>query len=356
MEKIWMWLCTGKDPYRDAAALLAFYGSLEEAFANGQQLDKSLLTPKRRAQLGERARPGFLEEQQENWTRQGIGWITLGGAYPRLLKTIPEAPALLFYRGNRSLLFEEKTVAVVGCRRCTRSGWDNTFRLAKEMAAGGVTVVSGMARGLDAAAHEGALEADGRTVAVLGTGIDVAYPPENGDLYGRILEKGCILSEYPPGMPPLPHQFPRRNRIIAGLSRGVLVTEGEEKSGAGITARLALEYDRDVFAMPGDISLPQSRLPNLFLQEGAYPVLQGGDVLAWYGWGKRSPRKAEKRLTGLEGRLYAELRLGPLTAEKLEETLALTPGAASLALLQMELAGHVRRGPGGVYEALSPRE
>ena len=204
-------------------------------------------------------------------------------SYPSLLRTISDPPQDLYVRGAGPLeLLEQPCVAIVGARVCSSYGSYVAYLLAKELAAAGIVVVSGLARGIDAAAHRGALDAGGRTVAVLGCGIDRDYPPAHAGLAHRIVsEGGLIVSEYPPGTEPAPWRFPARNRIIAGLSAATIVVEARERSGALITADFALEEGRKVFAVPGEITIATSVGPNNLLKNGAGLVTGAKDVLDW---------------------------------------------------------------------------
>ncbi|MGA2984698.1 MAG: DNA-processing protein DprA [Terriglobia bacterium] len=198
--------------------------------------------------------------------------------YPPLLKQIPDAPLLLYVRGDAKVL-SQYAVAVVGSRRPSAYGSSVAHRLAHDLAQRQLVVVSGLARGVDSAAHRGALEAKGKTVAVLGSGIDVIYPRENKKLAGEIEKSGAMISEFPLGTGPTPQNFPIRNRIISGLSLGVVVVEAAEYSGSLITARLALEQNREVFAVPGNITSAQSFGPNHLIKQGAKLVDQWMDVI-----------------------------------------------------------------------------
>jgi DNA processing protein len=198
--------------------------------------------------------------------------------YPPLLKQIPDAPLLLYVRGNVKVL-SQYAVAVVGSRRPSAYGSSVAHRLAHDLAQRQLVVVSGLARGVDSAAHRGALEAKGNTVAVLGSGIDVIYPRENKTLANEIVKSGALISEFPLGTGPTPENFPIRNRIISGLSLGVVVVEAAEYSGSLITARLAVEQNREVFAVPGNITSAQSFGPNHLIKQGAKLVDQWMDVI-----------------------------------------------------------------------------
>ncbi len=202
--------------------------------------------------------------------------------YPQLLKTIYDPPPVLYVKGALRPE-DEKAVAVVGTRTPTQYGREMTRNLCRELARQGVTVVSGLARGIDSAAHEATLEGGGRTVAVLGCGIDVVYPPENRRLYAAIAARGAVISEFPPGVKPESHHFPVRNRLISGMSLGVVVMEAAEKSGSLITSRLAAEQGREVFAVPGPLSSPKSKGTNALIRSGAKLVSGVEDILEELG-------------------------------------------------------------------------
>ena len=230
-------------------------------------------------EAGERA-----DEVRENCARIGARIVPLGTEeYPVLLASIPDAPLVLYWRG--SLPAPEVPVAVVGSRAPTAAGKDFARGLSAELAFRGVAVVSGMARGIDAAAHEGSISAGGKTIAVLGCGVDVCYPPEAKRLRDAILDSGAIVSEFPPGTTPLPRRFPARNRLISGMSRAVVVAEASAKSGALITARFALEQGREVMAVPGSPVFPHTQGSNRLLMEGAAMVTGASDVLLALGMG-----------------------------------------------------------------------
>lgn len=197
--------------------------------------------------------------------------------YPRNLLNIYDRPAFLYVLGR--LDTEDIPIAVVGSRHASTYGKYTTERLSRELAQKGITIASGMARGIDSCAHRGALSVSGRTLAVLGSGLDVIYPPENKNLFSEIIQSGAVISEYPPGTQPQPYHFPARNRIISGMSYGVLVVEAGEKSGSLITARLAMEQGRDVFAIPGTIDSASSRGANNLIKQGAKLIDNVDDIL-----------------------------------------------------------------------------
>jgi DNA processing protein len=220
------------------------------------------------------------EAEVERLTRLHIGAVrTIDPAYPRLLQEIPLPPPVLYVRGTLAPA-DEWALAIVGTRRASPYGKQMTERLAGELARQAITVVSGLARGIDTAAHQAALAAGGRTIAVLGCGPDLVYPPENAKLAARIVEQGAVITEFPPGTQPEAGNFPARNRLISGLSLGVLVTEAPETSGALITTRFAAEQGRDIFAVPGNVTSRSSVGANRLIQDGAQMVLEVGDILS----------------------------------------------------------------------------
>jgi len=264
-------------------------------------------------------------------------------SFPPRLAAIADPPLGVFVRGT---LPDGHAVALVGARRASAYGREVAEYLGRELAASGVTVVSGMAQGVDASAHRGALAAGGPTAAVWGAGPDRVYPPENGALAEEIAAHGCLVTEYPPGSAPLAHHFPERNRIIAGLSEAVVVVEADERSGALITARLALEEGREVMAVPGSVFSRLSAGPNGLLRAGAAPVLTAGDVLGALGL----PLHAAGVDATEEPPLLAMIRPGEaVTVDRLAVESGLPIAQVLEALLTLELAGRVSRQADGRY-------
>ena len=259
--------------------------------------------------------------------------------YPRLLAAIHDPPPAIFVRGAGSeAVLARPAVAVVGARTCSAYGRSVARSLARELAAAGLVVVSGMARGIDGEAHRGALEA-GVTVAVLGCGVDRDYPAAHADLARRICEHGLIVSEYEAGIEPAPWRFPARNRIIAGLCEATVVVEARERSGALITADFALDEGRDVLAVPGEITSSLSAGTNALIRLGAIPVTCAGDVLELFGLAHAEP---EPESLGAAARTLLErLRDGALTADELVRASGVEPAAASAALVELELGRRV---------------
>jgi len=283
----------------------------------------------------------------------------LDPTYPTRLKMIADPPPLLYITGTLTEQ-DELAVAIVGARRATAAGRAMTEELSHDLAGAGMTVVSGLARGVDAAAHRGALAAQGRTIAVLGCGIDRTYPPEHERLRRQIEERGAVLSEVPMGAPPHSHHFPRRNRIISGLSLGVIVTEAAISSGSLITARLAAEQGREVFSVPGFVKENTSRGTNALLKEGAALIECAQDVIdAVLPQLERAMRhrlqlSREKHVPGdqlgkEEQRVYDALSYDPLTVDDVIVTTELAVSTVMASLLSLELRQRVRQLPGQRY-------
>lgn len=281
--------------------------------------------------------------------QKGINFITIEErGYPVKLKEISDPPPVLFYRG-RLLPPDFFAIAVVGTRRPTPYGLAMAERLASELASQGVVVVSGMARGIDGSAHRGALKAGGKTIAVLGCGVDIVYPPEHRRLMDEIIESGLVLSEFPPGTPPWSQNFPLRNRIISGLAFGVVVVEARERSGALITADLALGQGRDVFAVPGPVTSEQSRGPLQLLKDGAKIVTGAADVLEEYGLSERET-SYEQVTVGLEEEVVLNyISYTPIHIDELVEKTGLNVHSLGAILTHLELKGLISRLPGSMY-------
>jgi DNA processing protein len=281
--------------------------------------------------------------------------IVLGDpVYPAALATIPDPPPLLWINGAAAV-FARPTVAIVGSRHASPGSLEMAFTLARDLAAFGVVVASGLARGVDEAAHRGALEA-GATIAVLGSGIDRIYPPEHGPLVPVIAATGAIVSELAPDAPPLKDHFPRRNRIISGLSHGVVVVEASLKSGSLITARLALDQGREVMAVPGSALGGRHKGGHALIRDGAALVESADDVLAALGWHVRTAQEPVRDGLGDETPdvVLAALEGGePVTVEALAAATGLATGALLARLSLHEVAGRVTRLPAGAYRVVS---
>lgn len=278
--------------------------------------------------------------------------------YPPALLELGNAPPALFHIGRRELL-ERPAFAIVGSRHGTPQGLETAREFARALGAAGLTIVSGLALGIDAAAHEGALGTDGSTLAVVGTGLDRVYPARNRDLATRIARDGALLSEYLPGTPPRKENFPRRNRLISGLARGVLVVEATLSSGSLITARLAGDQGREVFAIPGSIHSPFAKGCHKLIREGAKLVETAQDVLE-----ELRPRAPESRVPE-EGAhvepqpdaasLLAAMGYDPVTIDALVERTGAPPESITAELVTLELAGRIAAMPGGYWQRLGSR-
>jgi DNA processing protein len=269
---------------RAAARLLERFGSAEGVYAALRaELERLRLKPEAVESIVLRDRHEAAATELERVREIGADVLVLDdGTYPQLLREISDPPITLYVKGDWSACFDSPCVAVVGSRRCSTYGQNVATMLARDLASRGVCVVSGLARGIDAAAHRGALEAGGRTVAVLGTGVDEVYPRDHKKLADEILARGgALVSQFPLGTPPIPENFPYRNRIISGLSLGVVLIEAAENSGSLITARLAMEQNREVFAVPGNVTSRNSFGTNYLIKgAGAKLVQQWQDVVA----------------------------------------------------------------------------
>lgn len=329
---------------RKLTKLLDYFGDAGEAWAARRQ---DLQTS---GCLGMQEIDALLEFRErtdlsvvaKNWAEKGIRICTQADPeYPELLRKIFDPPYLLFYRGD--VLPDALYFAIVGSRRSTSYGRTVAREFSEKLAKGGMTIVSGAARGIDTAAHEGALAAGCPTVAVLGCGVDISYPPENGHLLNDIAATGCVISEYLPGTPPNPGRFPERNRIVAGMSVGVMVVEAAEKSGALITADLALNENRDVYAVPGSVYSDASRGTNRLIQQGARLLAAPEELLEEWGLALSltAPETAHF-FGGLEKKVWLAMEPGEyISVDRLVALTGLEVARLQVVLLQMELAGYL---------------
>ena len=329
MLKYWVWLAELprlKGPFR--LALLRHFGSPEDIFfADREELLLAEDVPPGQAELALNRDLSAADRILADCQRLGQRILTIQDAeYPQRLRNIFDPPLVLYVNGRMPVMDEEAAIAVVGTRECTPYGTACGERLGRELAASGAVVVTGLARGVDSAAARGALRAGGSVVGVTGGGLDVVYPPENGDLYADVAARGVLLSEYPPGSPPDKAHFPVRNRIMSGLSVAALVVEAPGHSGALITARLALEQGREVYAVPGPIDAPDSVGCNRLIRDGAGLAAEGWDILRDFQ--ERFPEKLRpaRKLpawTPLPTRRRAEPRRKPEPAPEPEKAPAL---------------------------------
>lgn len=322
--------------------LLSYFGSAKEAWgAPAEEWRDCGVTDRVCAEFAQVKRKLDIRGMIAAWEAQGICLCTRDDeAYPNHLREIFDPPNLLYYRGT--IPQSDLCIGIVGSRRSTTYGRQAARKIASELAASGVVVVSGAARGIDTASHLGALE-NGKTIAVLGCGIDVIYPPENGKLLADIVANGAVISEYPPGTQPVPGLFPARNRIISGISRGLLVVEAAEKSGALITATYAMEEGRDVFAVPGSIFSATSVGTNRLIQDGVKPILCGKDILDEYRIVSLEVTIENLLLTNEEEMVHTALQYDyAMSTEELANETGLDVSRIAMAVLQLTLRGLVK--------------
>lgn len=332
-------------------ALIAYFGSgkcvWQASLADleaSKCIDRSLCY-----QFVEQRRLLDVDSLAEVWTNKDIKICCQSDElYPEMLRQIFNPPLVLFYRGELTKN-DDKRLAIVGARQATAYGKTIAKRLAEELTSAGVEVVSGAARGIDTAAHEGAL-VKGRTIAVLGCGIDVVYPKENKRLLEEIAQNGVIISEYPPGTTAHPAYFPARNRIISGISRGVVVVEASLKSGSLITAEMALNEGRDVFAVPGSIFSELSAGCHRLLQEGAKLVASSQDLFAEYEWHRSLLANSVTVLTAEELAVYKVLNsVLPLSIDEIIIKTKNDVSQIAVVLLQLQLRGLVKESSSRCY-------
>lgn len=336
--------------------LRKYFGSAKEAFlAPESNLEKIGLPQNILKSFLWQKKNLDLNKINEELIRKQIGTLTTEDTeYPSLLKEISDPPFLFYYRGNLQTKLWERCVAVVGTRKPTSYGREVTEQITTDLASAGMTIVSGLARGVDSVAHRAALSIKGKTIAVLGAGIDVIYPPENAPLYQEIIEKeGLIISEVPPRKTVERGIFPARNRIVAGLSLGVVVTEGAKDSGSLITARLAAEYNREVFAVPGPINSPMSAAPLRLLKDGARLINGAQDILEELGLSLQiKPREAKEVSSSdpVENLILDTLKEnGETNFDDLIRKTGLDSASAGTAISILELKGVIKQTGGTNY-------
>jgi DNA processing protein len=342
------WVAISRVPHVGPARIermRARFGSLREAWAAPDHELRAVLEARPLAELLEARRRTEPLRELERLAEKGMRALHPGHAeYPRLLAEISGRPSVLYIRGELTRT-DETAVAIVGTRRSTPYGRQAAERIAGELAQAGVTVISGLARGIDGVAHQAALQAGGRTIAVLGSGVDVIYPGEHRLLAERIVEAGAIVSEQPPGAKPDAQNFPARNRIVSGMSVGVVVIEAPLRSGALITASFAGDQGREVFVVPGSVFAASSEGTNGLLRDGARIVRDGLDVLEDLGIGAGQRANAVQSLFPFgekEQRVYVAVGREPRHIDEIAEEAGLSAGEVGAALLTLELGGLVR--------------
>lgn len=338
--------------------LIGYFGSAESVWkapADGIR-EAQILSASLSSKLYEYTHSTDLEAVQRALEREHVSALTWQEeGYPPLLKETANPPAVLFYRGEKPVW--ERVIAIVGARKATAYGVNAAKSLAEGLSREGVTIVSGGARGIDTISHEGCLLGGTPTVAVLACGLDVTYPPENRNLFQKICDAGgTLLSEYPLGTPPLGRQFPARNRIIAGMARGVLVTEAAIRSGSLITADFALEEGRDVFSVPGSIWSSMSKGTNHLIRNGAICTTSAEDILSEYGWNAKKVEKMKEieagQLTLEEEMVYRFCCTGETAAaEDILQQSGLSLSKLTMIFLSLTIKGYIREAGPGLYSA-----
>lgn len=333
--------------------LVAYFGDLESAWnADPAQLAEAGLGAKLVERVIGAKKQVDLNQVWAKIEAQGIKILTWADEeYPSRLREIDQPPPVLYIRGEY-LQDDLFAVAVVGTRKVTPYGRQLTEEIASFLAANGISVISGLARGVDAIAHQAALRAGGRTIAVLGSGVDKIYPPEHRGLAEQMMERGAIISDYAVGTPPDASNFPPRNRIISGLSLAVVVIEAAETSGALITAEFAAEQGREVFAVPGSIYAPQSKGTNRLIQKGAQPLLTPADLMQALDLTRMDSQKTARKILPsdeTEARLLNILSSEPLHVDDIRNRAELPIEKVSAALVLMELKGMVKQVGGMNY-------
>ena len=337
--------------------LLSYFGSAKKIW----QAEKSKLI---KLGLGEQRTADFVKYREElnckkyfaKLEKLSIGCFTFSDkAYPPNLKDLPNAPIVLYIKGKLKVS-DINAVAIVGSRKMTAYGREVTGKFSSELASFGVTVVSGLARGIDTEAHQAALSVGGRTIAVLGCGLDLVYPPENTQLASEIVHSGALLSEYPLGYPAIPLNFASRNRIISGLAKAVLVIEGAEKSGTLLTASHAAEQGRTVFAVPGQITSPLSGAPLFLIKNGAKMATSTKDILEELDIQIKVDREVVEKILPAspeEEKILAILENENLHLDEIARISSLATSIISARLTMMELKGLVKSLGGGIYKKCS---
>ncbi|MGL5949918.1 MAG: DNA-processing protein DprA [Cetobacterium sp.] len=332
--------------------LMNFFKRYKDIFTNLDELENILnLTSEDAKLIIESQNCEKYLEVMDYLERNRIGLIDLNDyRYPKNLKNISKPPLFLFYKGNIELLSKERIISVIGTRRATKYGELGCQKIVKDLVDAEVVIVSGLALGIDSLAHSGTLKLNGKTVAVLGCGIDISYPRSNVKLRKEIEKKGVVISEFPLGAEPTPEKFPIRNRIIAGLSRGTIVVESSLKGGSLITANLAFDEGRDVFAIPGDITYPLSQGCNELIKNSeAKLVTHGDDILKEYGWSKKTESGEElNRLTGIKLKIYSVLKT-KMHLEEIKKEMCCQTSELLSNLMELEIEGYVQSLPAGHY-------
>lgn len=345
---------------RIAHKLLTAYGLPQHIFRTSYRELQRIVSPQIADALYVPISPAVSRQIEQTWKwleEPGNTILTLSdSAYPGMLLEIPDPPLMLYVKGKSELL-SSPSVAIVGSRNATTQGCIDAGEFAASLSDAGLTIVSGLALGIDAAAHRGALKGKGSTIAVIGTGADVVYPARNRELAHQIAKDGCIVSEFPLGTKPLASNFPRRNRVISGLSAGIVVVEAAARSGSLITAQTAIEQRREVFAVPGSIHSPLSRGCHELIRQGAKLVETSRDILEELKYYDITSRKdicmETAAASSLQDDILDEMGFDPVDADTLCERCQLDAATLNVALFELEMAGNIECLPGGFYRRLS---
>lgn len=352
------WLAHGMIPLSRMAALLEAFGSYEAIYdrfrSQGPSVLRGCVNEGQLALLGERAQPDAMHEMMLIMQRLEMGLLAPDdSAYPEALRNIQDPPSLLFCRGNPACL-SGRLIAMVGSRKASRTGERATYAIAKELSANGVSIVSGLAMGIDTAALKGGLEGGTPVIGVAACGLDVDYPAANHGLKEQIIAAGgALISEYPPGTLPLRHHFAVRNRIMSGLSSAVLMMEGSIRSGSMLTVQHALDQGREVYAYPGEPGTVWAEGAHQLLREGANYFASARDVLEDMGWFIEAPQEEPRKLPSLtpeQQRVYALLQRGELSFDELATASGLEAQTLSAVLTMLKIMGLVEDLPGKVYK------
>lgn len=351
---------------RTAAFLIDRFGSPTACFAASASALESAGLKRETISAMKSAGPREQASRQlEELDKLGAEVLTLAGErYPDLLRETYDPPIVLYAKGDIQRAMSQPALAVIGSRHCSTYGRNVTEMLARELAQRGITIISGLARGIDSTAHRSAIDGGGLTVAVMGTGLDTIYPKENRKLADQIIEQGALITEFPLETPPLPQNFPFRNRVISGLSLGVLIIEGAERSGSLITARMAYEQGREVFAVPGNITSSKSFGPNYLIKDGAKLVQTWRDVVEEFPLELKASILASERteerpqqlsldevaLSDAERKVLVSLRDDePIHIDQLISRMSLSSGELLSALLKLEMTDRIKQLPGKCF-------
>ena len=365
----WLWLISKMNgKHAKMSALVDFYGGIDEGYRS-KRFHNTGLTGEEISSLLDKD-TSKAEKICEEIARIGGKIIVIDDEnYPKILKKSHNPPPVLYLKGKVPSLDDVLTIGVVGTRKTSDYGALVTKRMCMSLARAGVVTVSGLAAGVDAIGAWATIEEGGIAVGVIGSGIDMVYPPENAELYQAVAERGCIITEFPPGTPPYKKNFPIRNRIIAGLSRGVLVTDAPEKSGSLITARLAMEEGRDVFAVPRNISDVRYSGANKLIQQGAKLVMHPNDILCEYPYAKKiepvervqvqktEPKASKpkvntekfKSLDEKEKEIAELLIKGNMQIDEISRATKTDVGTLNTRLIMLEMKGIIEKQPGSMY-------